>query len=903
MKKTTPMLRQYLEIKKQYPGTILFFRLGDFYEMFNEDAVIASRELEITLTARHKKTANPVPMCGVPHHAAANYISKLIKKGFRVAICEQTEDATQTKKLVKREVVKVITPGTAIDEQLLEKKEPVYLASVCGSDDSFGVSYLELSTGEFISTQIEGTDAWQKTCSDIESFSPRELLFPKSLRNLVESNFKNAIQDKFSNSDANNVLQFKKESNSTKYTTTITELDEYLYETADCKRVLTKQFEVNDLAGFGLENKIEAIRSAGACLQYAHQTQRATAEHIASINYFEASDSMILDSITLRNLEIIESSDIEKSNKRSLLGVIDETVTGMGGRLLRSWLLRPSVKRTEIQTRLSAVSELCDSMLRDKIRFLLKEVADLERLVGRLNLGTATPRDLLALNRSLSKTPDINLTLSDATSLLLQVLSENIFELQHIQDLITNSISDEPPVNMNDGGVIKESFNIELDELRDVSRNAKQTIASFESDEKQRTGISNLRVKFNNVFGYFIEVSKANSSKVPEDYERRQTLTNAERYTTPQLKEWEVKVLGAEEKIKVIEQELFKQVRSEVTKETRHLQSTARALATIDALASLSEVATHRNYVQPELHDSDNIEIRNGRHPIVEAFLSDSFIPNDLIMNNSTDRMLLITGANMGGKSTVLRQSALIQILAQIGSFVPATTARLPIIDRVWTRVGASDDLASGRSTFMVEMTETATILHNSTSRSLILLDEIGRGTSTFDGLAIAWAVAEYLHNSPEHSAKTLFATHYHELTELAEKLPGAKNYQLTAKEKDGDIVFLHKLEKGKASKSYGIAVAKLAGLPSQTIARANQVLDKLEQYELAVFKDKQLGETERGLETAIGKASNSKIASQVSLFAISNENIIDEIRELNLDNISDEESRKILQELQEKTI
>ena len=523
--------------------------------------------------------------------------------------------------------------------------------------------------------------------------------------------------------------------------------------------------------------------------------------------------------------------------------------------------------------------------------------------MGRLNLGTATPRDLVALNSSLSVTPKINFTLSDAESLLLQVLSENIFELPHIQDLISKSIADEPPVNILDGGVIRNGFNEELDELRQISTDAKQIIASFEAQEREKTGVSSLKVKFNNVFGYFIEVSKANSSKVPEEYERRQTLTNSERYTTPQLKEWESKVLGAEERIKVLEGDIFKDIRSQVTKETRNLQSTARALATLDSLASLAETAAQQDYVRPDLHEGDEIEIKNGRHPIVEALSNEPFIPNDLLMNNSADRLLIITGANMGGKSTVLRQIALIQVLAQIGSFVPASSAKLPIIDRVWTRVGASDDLASGRSTFMVEMTETATILHNSTPRSLILLDEIGRGTSTFDGLAIAWAVAEYLHNSPEHSAKTLFATHYHELTELAESLPGAKNYQITAKEHDGEIVFLHKLEKGKASKSYGIAVAKLAGLPQATISRANEVLQKLEEYELAVFSEGHSAVEEKGLEAAVGSASSSKAASQVSLFAISNENVIDELRNLDTESLTPEESKELLKQVKRKVI
>lgn len=891
MENATPMLRQYLEIKKNYPGTILFFRLGDFYEMFNEDAIIGSRELEITLTARQKDSPKPIPMCGVPHHAAPNYISRLVKKGYRVAICDQAEAGGKDIKLVKREVVRVITPGTAIDAQLLESKENIYLAALSGNGETFGISYLDLSTGEFSATQIIGEDAWQKTCAEIESFAPKELLFPESLSQLVENTFSDSkfltLSDAYRSS---NVVSFSQQ-NTSRFTTALTSLDDWLFHLEDAENILKKQFNVKELTGFGLSDKIEAIKAAAACLRYAQETQRATADHIGEINYFESSEFMILDAITLRNLDIVES---QGAAKRTLLNVIDATVTGMGSRLLKSWVLRPSIKRSEIQTRLSSVSELTDSILRDKIRFLLKEVSDLERLVGRLNLGTASPRDLLALNRSLSRTPQINQTLSDAQSLLLQVLSENIFELPEIRNLIEQSIADEPPVNVSDGGVIRQGFNQELDELRNISTDAKRIIAAFEDQEKQRTGILTLKVKFNNVFGYFIEVSKGQTSRVPEDYERRQTLTNAERYTTPQLKEWEEKVLGAEEKILGLEAELFKQIRTEVQKETRNLQSTARALATLDALCSLAEIATKRGYVAPILHDGDEIEIKEGRHPIVEAFLNESFIPNDLKMNNSTDRLLIITGPNMGGKSTILRQVALIQVLAQIGSFVPAKSAKLPILDRVWTRVGASDDLASGRSTFMVEMTETANILHNATPRSLILLDEIGRGTSTFDGLSIAWAVAEYLHNSPEHSAKTLFATHYHELTELAESLAGAKNYQITATEKDGEVVFLHKLEKGKANKSYGIAVAQLAGLPQKTIVRAKEVLEKLEKYELAVFATEKKG---------LDKVARKQIASQFSLFAISNENVIDDLRDLEIEKLSDSEAKKILLEAQKKII
>ena len=891
MQDATPMLRQYLEIKKLYPGTLLMFRLGDFYELFNEDAIIGSRELQITLTARHKDSKNPIPMCGVPHHAAANYIACLVRNGYRVAICEQAEPARKGTKLVRREVVRVVTPGTAIDPQLIESKESVYLAAMCASGETIGAAFLELSTGDFSATQVSGTDCWSKLSELVDGYAPRELLFPESLTKVVEQHFDSTqpaglLPDQNS-SDRSNASNFKNSS------VILTEIDDGQFHFRDSEDALRQQFNVKELSGFGLDGKAEAIRAAAACLRYAHYTQKATADHISAIKYFESSDCLVLDSLTLRNLEVVQSRN--ETGKRVLLSVIDETVTGMGGRLLHSWLLRPSIKRSEIETRLAAVSELTDSILRDKIRFLMKEVSDLERLVGRLNLGSASARDLIALGASLAQTPKINSSLSDAGSLLLQVLSENIYELPEIRELISNAIAGEPPLNLSDGGTIRSGFNDELDELREISRNAKQIIAEFEEQERSRTGIGNLKIRFNNVFGYYIEISKGNVSRVPEDYERRQTLTNAERYTTPQLKQWEEKVLGAEEKIIELETELFQQVRVQVRNETHKLQSTARALATLDALASLAETATRRNYVRPVLHDGDEIEIKNGRHPVVEAYISDSFIPNDLYLNNSTDRLLVVTGANMGGKSTVLRQVALIQILAQIGSFVPATSARLPMVDRIWTRVGASDDLASGRSTFMVEMTETASILHNATPRSLILLDEIGRGTSTFDGLSIAWAVAEYLHNSPDHSAKTIFATHYHELTELAESLPGAQNYQISATERDGEVVFLHKLQKGKATKSYGIAVARLAGLPQQVIERAKDVLAKLEKYELAVFADEKA--------TGLGAAAAKQNASQFSLFDLNNELAVNELRNADIESMSPDETKSLLNEIKRKIV
>lgn len=888
MENATPMLRQYLEIKKMYPGTVLFFRLGDFYEMFNEDAIVGSRELQITLTARQKDSANPILMCGVPHHAAANYIAKLVRKGYRVAICEQAEAATKGTKLVRREVVKVITPGTAIDEQLVDSGDSVYLCAVFEAAETVGAAILELSTGEFHATEAAGPDAWSKIAEQIEKFGVKEVLIPEA----EEMKYRSRL----GLGNGGSTFEFAGASEAVRNPNAllaVTAFQNDRFDPRDAAELLKAQFGVSVLSGFGLDGRIAAVTAAGACLRYVKDTQRASAEHISSINFFESADFLTLDAVTLRNLEVTQArGDLPKLN---LFDVINETVTGMGARLLRSWLIRPSIKRTEIETRLAAVTELADPILRDKLRFLLKNVLDIERLVGKLNLATITARDLVALNRSLEQTPVINESLRDVSSLLLQVLSENIFELPEIRSLINRSIDPEPPINIADGGTIRSGFNTELDDLRSIAGSVKQAIAGFEERERERTGIGNLKVRFNNVFGYYIEISKAQASRVAEDYERRQTLANAERYTTPQLKEWEEKVLGAEEKIIQIETELFREIREKVRAETQKLQSTARALATLDALASLAETAARRNYVRPILHDGDEIEIKNGRHPVVETTVRDSFVPNDLYLNNSTDRLLVITGANMGGKSTVLRQVALIQILAQIGSFVPATFASLPIVDRIWTRVGASDDLASGRSTFMVEMTETAAILHNSTPRSLVLLDEIGRGTSTFDGLSIAWAVAEYLHNSPEHSAKTLFATHYHELTELAENMPGAQNYQITATEKDGNVVFLHKLEKGKASKSYGIAVAKLAGLPISVIERAKDVLSKLEKYELAVFSEEK--------KTGIGAAAARSAATQVSLFAMANESAIDELRGTNIEQLSPDESRALLENLKKRII
>ena len=910
------MLRQYQELKQQHPGTLLFFRLGDFYELFFDDAVVGSRELQITLTARHKESGNPIPMCGVPHHSAANYIARLVRKGYRVAICEQTEEAGKTKKLVRREVVRIVTPGTPIDPQLLEARESVFLSAICSAGETVGAAFLDISTGEFRVTQETGKDSWARIRSDLESFAPRELLFPASLAPLIKSGLSGKVQTsplplREESSEVNKFESGPISANEYGIASTLTPVEDWQWQKEDCQNLLLEHFKVKTLEGYGLKKKDEAIRAAGACLRYAQETQRASAAHITDLAYFEPQDHLVLDSVTVRNLELVES--LAGGSGRSLLQVIDQTVTGMGGRLLRSWLLRPCIKRGEVEARLAAVEDLVSSQrVRDKLRALLKEVSDLERVLGRISLGSATPRDLCAMLKSLNQVPETRAVLTGLQSSLLQVLAENTDELPDIRSLIERAISDDPPIKLSDGGAIRDGYSTELDELRSVSTNAKQIIAAMESSERARSGIGNLRIRFNGVFGYFIEVSKANAVRVPADYERRQTLANAERFTTPELREIEKKVLGAEERIVQLETELFTGVCRQIAAETKRIQLTARALAALDALASSAETSARQRYVRPLMHDGDELEIIQGRHPVIEAFSDEPFVPNSLYLNNSTDRLLIITGPNMGGKSTVLRQAAIICILAQMGCFVPAERARLPLLDRIWTRVGASDDLTRGRSTFMVEMTETAAILHSVTPRSLVLLDEIGRGTATFDGLSIAWAVAEYLHDSADHAAKTLFATHYHELTELAERLPGAQNYQITAAEREGEVVFLHRLERGRASKSYGIEVARLAGLPQVVLANAREVLQRLERYELEVFaEDEALTEpalsakaatADSALEIATTRAGRRKAAAQASLFDFANQKVVDEIRSAS-DQISAEEAKELLIKLRKQLL
>lgn len=817
----TPMLRQYHEIKKQYPGTLLFFRLGDFYELFFEDAILASREMEVTLTARHKERGDPVPMCGVPHHAAAGYVTKLVRKGFRVAICEQTEDPQSNTKLVRREVVRVVTPGTLIENQLLEAKENNYLAAISATGEGAGLALLDLSTGEFLATQLLGERSWERLSEQLETFSPREVLYPASLSPL----FKEVGEAPPSGTGEvdgtpRRVLAWARNG------VVLTPQEDWVFGGEHAESLLRARLGVSTLEGFGLVGKRLAIAAAGAALYYILETQKVEAGHLRQVNYYAAEDHLLLDGPTVANLDLIEG-------RRSLFAVIDETQTGMGGRLLRQWLLRPEVQLERIVPRLDAVTELFESvMLRDRLRRLLRDVADLERLTGRITLGRANAPDLLSLATSIGLLPKLRETLGSTRSALLISLTGQLDEMRDLYQQITSTIADQPPIATNEPGMIREGVHAELDELRQLAHSGKSDIASIEARERKRTGIGSLKVKYNQVFGYFLEINHSYRDRVPADYERKQTLAQAERYTTPELKEYEARVLGAEERILALEVEIFTALRQSIAREVARLQAVAQAIAQLDLLGSLAETAARRNYVRPTLHEGDEIEILGGRHPILETF-GERFVPNDLALNNTTDRLLIITGPNMGGKSVFLKQAALIVILAQMGSFVPAASARISLVDRIFTRVGAADNLAQGRSTFMVEMVETSHILNTATARSLVLLDEVGRGTATFDGLSLAWAIAEYLHDDARHSAKTLFATHYHELTELARMRPGVRNYQVAVTESNGEIVFLRRVLPGAASKSYGLEVARLAGLPATVLDRAREILGNLEQNEL----------------------------------------------------------------------
>jgi len=790
MPKVTPVRKQYLQIKAQHPDAVLFFRLGDFYETFDGDAETAARELDLVLTSRPVAKGVRVPMAGVPHHAVEGYIARLIEKGYRVAIAEQVGEVTG-KGLVHREVTRVVTPGTVVEPALLDEKRPNYLAAVVVEDGRAGLAYVDITTGEFATAQLDAGEVGQ----ELARLQPRECLIP---------------DDPHPPSPIPN--------------THITPLPPYRFELGAARQALLDHFDVATLDGFGCAGKPLAIQAAGAIVHYLRETQKGALAQIVTLGTYSTARYMILDAATRRNLELTETIR-ERKVRGSLLGALDLTLTPMGGRLLRARLAQPLLDRTELEARLDEVQMFYDdTILRGRVRETLKGLPDLERLTNRVLAGIARPRDLVGIRKGLETVPELAEMLAQVASCKLQVASRN-----DVASLIASAIADDPPANTSAGGVIRPGFSAELDSIATAARDAKAWVANLEKDERERTGIKNLKVGFNKVFGYYIEITKSNLGAVPEEYICKQTLVNAERFITPELKEYETLILNAEERQAEVETRLFKEVCQQVGARGGTLLETARALARLDVASALAEVAARNRYARPELSDADALEIVGGRHPVVERTLRDEpFTPNDLRLNSS-ERILVITGPNMAGKSVYLRQNALIVLLAQMGSFVPADRARIGIVDRIFTRIGAQDEVAAGQSTFMVEMVEAANILNHATTRSLLILDEIGRGTSTYDGLSIAWAVVEYLHNHPERRARTLFATHYHELIEMAERLPAVRNYSLKVVEEGGRVVFLHEVAPGGADRSYGIHVAQLAGVPKPVIHRAEELLAQLE--------------------------------------------------------------------------
>jgi DNA mismatch repair protein MutS len=830
-------MRQYLDAKRQYRDAIVFFRMGDFYEMFYEDALVAARALELTLTSRSKDAGgNGIPMCGVPFHAADGYIARLVKKGFRVAICEQVEDPRKAKGLVRREVVRVVSPGTLTDTSYLDAREPAFLMAIVATsarDGMFGAALVDLSTGEFSAAEYQGTAGFEALADEVAVLRPREIV--------VSSDQQPSIVEKL-------VAQ-------TRVEPAVTTADSWSFEPEAARRALLDQLRAHGLEGFGLEGRTAAIQAAGALVTYLRDTQKADLAHVRAIAYRTSGDSLVIDPITLKHLEVVTGS--EGGSHGSLLHEIDRTITSMGGRMLRGWLLRPLCALERIRDRLDAVEDMAfRSTERGKFRDVLKSVHDLERLIGRIALGTAGPRELVSLRQSLEAVPRVRILLDQCRAPLIQSLLAELDDLADVRGLIERTLIDEPPAIAREGGFTRDGVDPALDELKTISRSGRRVIAEMEEAERSRTGINSLKVRFNRVFGYYIEISKANLHLVPADYLRKQTIAGGERFTTQSLKEYEEKVLGADERILARELEIFEALRSGVAAEAARIQDTARALAALDVLAGLAETAAIANYTKPHLHDGDEYVVADGRHPVVERF-TDSFVPNDIDLNGATRQLVVLTGPNMGGKSTYLRQTALIPLMAQIGSFVPARQAKLPIVDRIFARVGASDNIARGQSTFMVEMQETANILHTATSRSLVVLDEIGRGTSTFDGLSIAWAVAEYLATNPRARPKTLFATHYHELTDLADALPGVVNAHVSAREWKDQIIFLRKIVSGRSDRSYGIQVARLAGLPASVLTRAQEILAGLERDEAS-----------RGGRPTLSTAGGGPSTAQLGLFA-----------------------------------
>lgn len=837
----TPMMQQYLETKEEYPDCILFYRLGDFYEMFFDDAIKVSKELEITLTGKNCGLKERAPMCGVPFHSASVYIAKLIEKGYKVAICEQVEDPKLAKGIVKREVIRVVTPGTVIDEDLLDDKTNNYLAVIYGSGDNFGFAVSDVSTGEIYITEINGAD---EVMNEIARYEPKEIL---------------------ANSAAANILSAQVEM---RFHISIDECTDDFFEKSDFEQKILTQFNKNNLSEIGLDKKKYAVYAAGAMIEYLEHTQKTSLSYINTITSYEVNQYMDIDVNTRRNLEITETMR-DKAKRGSLLWVLDHTQTSMGARLLKQWVEKPLINSMEINKRLQSVRELTDNiMLRDELMEVLSGTYDISRIMSRLSLGTVTPRDLLALKMTLLKLPELEYCLRSVKSPMLADLCKNFDILEDVCALLERAISDDAPVFLRDGNVIKEGFNEEIDKLRIAMRDGKKWLASVEAEEREATGISKLKVGYNKVFGYYIEVTKSAIKDVPETYIRKQTLANCERYITPKLKEIENTILGASEKIISLESHVFEEVRGSVSGEIERLKRAANIISVTDVLLSLAQAAAKNNFSMPEISDNGRIEITDGRHPVVEKMSGKTmFVPNDTYLNTDEDRMIIITGPNMAGKSTYMRQVALITLMAQIGSFVPAKSAKIGIVDKIFTRVGASDDISSGQSTFMLEMNEVSHILRNATKDSLIILDEIGRGTSTFDGLSIAWAVVEYIHNKRKIGAKTLFATHYHELTELEEKLDGVKNYRIAVKKRGDDITFLRKIVRGGADDSYGIEVAALAGVPKEVISDAKKILKSIENDEIIIEHTKKAEEPVSQMEFGDGIAA--EIADELKMLDV----------------------------------
>ncbi len=835
MSTATPVMRQYLEIKADYQDAVLFFRLGDFYEMFMDDAVLASRVLGITLTSRNKGVENAVPLCGIPYHSSQGYIAKLISAGYKVAICEQVEDPKQSKGIVKREVVRVVTPGLVTDTDTLDPKENNFLLSIVENDNSFGVAHIDITTGGFRVTQL---DSLLQVENELGSLRPREVLLCDTEQG---QRLKQKIAPLLDGVMCNS-------------------LPEWVCDEDYALQQLKTFFGVSGLQSFGCQDLIAAQQAASVVLYYLQQTQKEELRHIRSLQTYHTQNFMILDDSTRRNLEL--TATLQDGKKRgSLLGVLDRTVTAMGGRTLRHWVHYPLIDPLQINQRQASVAELVDkSLQRIELIEALDGVYDLERLNSKIAMASANAKDIVAMRASLVKMPLIADLLSPMQSPFLTDLYGQIDVLPELVTLLEQGIVDDPPFVLRDGGLIKDGYNEELDELRSISRDGKGWIAALEHQERERTGIPTLKVKYNRVFGYFIEVTHRNLDRVPEDYQRKQTLANAERFITPQLKDYEEKVLGAESRIVELEYNLFQDIRLKASGESRRIQENADALAALDSLLSLADLAHERNYVCPQIDDSGVIKIDAGRHPVVEGMpLKEAFVPNDVELDTVKNQLLILTGPNMAGKSTYMRQVALITLMAQLGSFVPAETARIGVVDRIFTRVGASDNLAKGESTFMVEMNETANILRHATQNSLVILDEIGRGTSTFDGVSIAWAVAEYLHDTPNVAAKTLFATHYHELTDLPLTRSRIKNFNVAVKEWNDQIIFLRKIISGSASRSYGIQVGRLAGLPDTVIERAKEILRNLETGEFVRYGEPRLGESKN--------KPDKKPLAQMSLF------------------------------------